>query len=91
MNRGNPEKIGFVVPDLEIHDSSGKTFIEVETIYSLLQAHSISQFRVLNKIPHKAIIVLAIPSYIKQDKIDLLAIGFKNLGFTNLELKTISV
>ncbi|WP_405168498.1 hypothetical protein [Paenibacillus sp. FSL H3-0286] len=91
MNRGNPEKIGHVVPDIEVHDSSGKTFIEVETLDSLLQDHSISQYRVLNRCPHKAIVVLAIPIRHDKNRLNRLLNGFINLGFSNIEFKTIEV
>lgn len=91
MDRGKPEKIGNIIPDIAVYDSSGITLYEVETVNSLFEAHSISQYRVLNRSPHNALVVLAVPIQINPLQLNKLVNNFNRLNLQNLTLATINV
>ncbi|OMD75304.1 hypothetical protein [Paenibacillus odorifer] len=91
LNRGKPDKVGNIIPDIAVYDSSGITLYEVETVDSLLLEHSIYQYRFLNRNPHKAFVVLALPVNIHPIELNKLINGFNNLHLQNLVLKTISI
>ncbi|ETT49363.1 hypothetical protein BSK66_26815 [Paenibacillus odorifer] len=91
LNRGKPDKIGNIIPDIAVYDSSGITLYEVETIDSLFEAHSISQYRVLNRSPYKALVVLAVPIQINPLQLNKLVSNFNRLNLQNLTLATINI
>ena len=81
---GSPKAISNIIPDIEVHDSQGISYIEVETMDSLLLNHSRSQYRVMNRFKNSKIIVQSTnhdPLLVQKARND-----FYKLNLPNVEL-----
>lgn len=88
---GKPTSVGMHVPDISVFDRNGRLNIEIETIDSCSEEHSISQIKAFSRI-HKLILVIAIPPVTAHNekfinrRINNFNLQFSKINRSNIEI-----
>ncbi|WP_431089935.1 hypothetical protein [Paenibacillus sp. 8b26] len=82
---GRPKAISNIVPDIEVYDSEGVSYIEVETLDSLLLDHSKSQYRVMNRFKNSKVF-LQLPKNYDPRRKEKAINDFYKLKLSNIKL-----